>query len=275
MKKSGKLLMMVIILTGVVAFNSCEKQEIGNDNFIAKTKVKDYVNMLNAFSLSTVEEITTGNDNNLKSAETWDCLTVTFHPNNTGEFWPRSWMLDYGTENCECFSGINRRGKINVSLSDWWRNENSYRKISFEDFYFNNNKLEGTKTYLNTGINESGNMTFAKTVTDAQLTYGDTATMSWNCEKFSELIEGTETIRFADDVWAVTGGGSGVNLDTKDYTFAITSALIYKNGCFHPVSGVIEFEAANEETKIIDYGNGECDNLVTVTIGSASGEIEL
>jgi hypothetical protein len=275
MKNSRKLLIVVIVFAGASLFNSCNKQEIENDNFDIKTTVKDYVNVLNAFSLSTVDEITSSNNDDLKSAETWDCLTVTNHPNETSELWPRSWTLDYGTENCECFSGINRRGKIHVALSDWWRNEGAYREITFEDFYFNDNKLDGVKTYLNTGINESGNMTFTKTVADAQLTYGDTATMSWNCEKYSELIEGTETFKFADDVWSVNGGGSGVNIDGKDYNFTITSALIYKNGCFHPVSGVLEFVVPNEETKVIDYGIGECDNIANVTAGGVTEEIDL
>lgn len=275
MKNLRTLLIVVVVLAGFISFNSCNKQEDIGEDLIAKTSVKDYLNTLNAFSLSTVEEITSNTEDNLKSAEIWDCVTVTINPNNTDEFWPRSWTLDYGTENCECFKGITRRGKIHVSLSDWWRNEGSIREITFEDFYFNNNKLEGVKTYLNTGKNERGNMTFTKTVADAQLTYGDTAKMSWECEKFSELIEGTETFKFADDVWSVTGGGTGVNIDDKSYTFTIISPLIYKNGCFHPVSGEIEFNVPDEEKKVIDYGSGECDNLAIVTIGSVSEEIEL
>lgn len=269
-----KLTTLFVLLLMVIAFSSCNKQETFNSDSNAKTTVSDYVNMLNAFNFSNEEEITS-NDDNMKSAVSWDCLTVTFNANEDEAFWPRNWTLDYGTENCECYNGIQRRGKINISLSDWWRNEGSERIITFEDFYFNNNKLEGVKTFLNTGLNEDGNLTFTKTVTDAKLTYGDTASMSWNCKKYSELVEGTQTILFADDVWAVTGGGSGVNLDGKDYIFSITSALIYKNKCFHPVSGVVEINVLNEEPKIIDYGNGECDNIATVTTGGVTEEISL
>lgn len=276
MRNLRKLVAILIALIVSVAFAACDKQETTDNNIVAKTTVSDYLNVLNAFSLSTVDEITNDNGSNEKSAETWDCLTVTIHPNGTDEFWPRSWTLDYGTENCECYKGISRRGKIHVSISDWWRNEGSYREITFEDFYFNDNKLIGVKTYLNTGVNESGNMTFTKTVADAQLTYGDTATMSWNSEKYSELIEGTETFKFADDVWSVTGGGSGVNVDGKNYTFTITSALIYKNRCYFPVSGEIEFVIPNEENLVINYGSGECDDVATAKVGDGEAkEIEL
>ncbi len=56
---------------------------------------------------------------------------------------------------------------------------------------------------------------------------------------------------------------------------SITTPLIYKRGCFYPVSGTISIETDGEETKTIDYGDGECDNLITVTIGDVTEEIEL
>ncbi len=276
MQNSRKLLVVIFVLAGAIILNSCNKQEIQKDDFVAKTSVKDYLNILNAFSLGAVEEITSGDDENLKSAETWDCLTVTVHPNGTSSFWPRSWTLDYGTENCGCYFGIERRGKIHVTLSDWWRHEGSFREITFEDYYFNDNKLVGVKTFLNTGLNENGNITFTKTVADAQITYGDTATMSWNSEKYSELIEGGETFKFADDVWSVTGGGTGVNIDGKEYTFTIDSALIYHNNCYFPVSGEITFVISGEENLVINYGNGECDDFATAKVGDGEAEtIEL
>ena len=276
MKDFRKFLIVIVFFAGVISLNSCNKNEDVNEEVAAKTTVQDYITTINSFSLSTVEEITSNENDNLKSATIVDCLTVTIHENEDGEFWPRSWTLDYGNENCECYKGISRRGKIHVSISDWWRDEGSYREIIFEDFYFNNNKLVGLKTFLNTGLNESGNITFTKTVADAQLTYGDTATMSWNSKKYSELIEGSETFKFADDVWSVTGGGSGVNIDGNNYTFTITSALIYKNGCFFPVSGEIEFTVPNEERIIINYGNGECDDVATTKVGDGEAtEIEL
>lgn len=57
----------------------------------------------------------------------------------------------------------------------------------------------------------------------------------------------------------LTGSGSGINIDEQTYTFEITSPLIYKNGCFWPVSGIVEI-SANESLQVFDYGNGECDN---------------
>lgn len=281
MKRLGEIILAISFVMGLSSLQSCDNAaNETNKNAIAVTEASDYVNLLDAFTLSTVDEVTssetiTGETSELKSAEAYNCLTVTIHDNGTGEFWPRSWTLDFGSENCESFNGFMRRGKINVSMSDWWRNEGSLREISFEDFYFDDNKLEGVKTVLNTGLNDAGNITFTKKLSGGKISYADGTSMSWDCEKQSELIEGGDTFIFADNIWSVTGKGSGVNIDGNNYTMNITSALIYKNGCFYPVSGIITIETDEEETKTIDYGDGECDNLITVTVGDTSEVIEL
>jgi len=275
MKKLGKSGIFLAVFFGFTILQSCNKDNIETpSNIETKTKVTDYINLIQSFSLATVEEVTSADDD-LKSATLSACLNVTIHENEDGEFWPRSWTLDWGVENCECFFGTLKRGKVHVSLSDWWRNEGSLREITFEDFYINDNKLEGVKTILNTGVNEAGNLTFEKKVTDAKLTYPDESFITWNCERQSEQVGGGETFLFADDVWSVTGSGSGVNLDGNSYTLEITSALMYQNGCFYPVSGTIEINTYGEELKTIDYGNGECDNIITVTVGETTETIEL
>jgi len=275
MKNLRRLSGLFLVMAGLFLFNSCNKDEVESGEVIAKTTVTDYISMINSFSLTTIEELSTGDDDGLKSATISDCLTVTIHKNEDGEFWPRSWTFDYGTENCESIFGNEKRGMVHVSLSDWWKNEDSFREITFEDFYINDNKMEGVKTILNTGLNENGNLSFTKKVTDAKLTYVDGTSMTWNCEKVSEQVEGAETIIFADDVWSVTGGGSGVNIDEKSYTMTITAALIYNSGCFYPVSGIMEISTEGEELKVINYGDGECDNIITVTVGDVTETVEL
>jgi len=274
MKKVRKFLALMTAISVVIMFSSCNKDEDAVHNFVAKTEIADYLNLVDVFSFETEEEIT-NTDDALKSAELVSCLKVTIHENENGEFWPRSWTLDYGTENCTCLSGNTKRGKINVKISNWWLNEGSLKEITFEDFYMNDNKMEGKKTILNTGLNENGNLSFIKKVTDAKITNADGLTMTWNCEKQSELIDGGETLLFADNVWSVTGTGSGINLDEKAFTMKIISALIYKTGCFYPVSGTVEIETEGEPVKTIDYGTGDCDNKANVTVVDVTETIEL
>jgi len=102
MRKSGKFIVLIVLAAGLAMLNSCNKNE--TEDITLKTEAKDYLALFNAFNFDSEETITSGDEDNLKSAELLGCLTVTIHENETGEFWPRSWTLNYGDENCETFN---------------------------------------------------------------------------------------------------------------------------------------------------------------------------
>ena len=276
MKNLKVYLFALVAVAAVVGLNSCNKTDDSvSTPEVSKTTVADYANIVTAFASDFDDELTSTEESDLKSANIGNCWTVTVDKNADGAFYPRVWTVDYLDGTCTLFSGNTKKGKIHVSLTDFWKNEGSLKTVTFEDYSFNGNKMEGTKTILNTGLNERGNLTFTKTISDASLTYPDGTSISWECEKFSEMIGGGSTFLFADDVYSVIGTGSGINLDGKKYTLTITSPLIYKNGCFYPLSGIVEIATDGAEKQTIDYGNGDCDNLATQTIGGVSTEIKL
>ncbi len=275
MKNLQKTTSALFVVLALIVLNSCNKETKVSEPVISKTTITDYANIISSFALETEEELTSTDVTNLKSASLASCFNVTVHANANGEFWPRTWTVEYPGGDCIFLSGNTKKGKINVSLSAFWKNEGSLRTVTFEDYYFNGNKLEGTKTILNNGLNERGNLNFTKSVKDSKLTYTDGTSITWACEKYSEMIAGSTTFIFADDIYSVTGAGSGVNLDGKKYTINITSPLIYNSGCFYPVSGILEINTDGQNSQTIDYGTGECDNLATLTVGGTSSEITL
>ncbi|MDP2336826.1 MAG: hypothetical protein Q8N05_10330 [Bacteroidota bacterium] len=275
MKNFKVILFVLFIAVAAVGLNSCNKNDAVSESEPTNTTFTDYANIVTSFASDFDDELISGEVSDLKSASLTTCFNVKVDKNADGAFYTRVWTVDYLGGTCTLFSGNIKVGKIHVSLSDFWKNEGSLKTVTFEDYYFNGNKMEGVKTILNTGLNEKGDLTFTKTVSDASLTYPDGSFISWECKKYSELIAGGSTIVFADDVWSVTGSGTGVNLDSKKYTLTITSPLIYKNGCFYPVSGVVEINTEGVDKQTIDYGNGECDNIVTITVGGVSQEVKL
>lgn len=276
MKNLKVVFIALIALLAIIGMNSCNKTDDSvSVSETSKTTIADYANIVNSFAFESEDELISSEESVLKSASLSNCWTVTVDKNANGAFYPRVWTVDYLGGTCTLFSGYTKKGKIHVSLTDFWKNEGSLRTVTFEDYYFNGNKLEGVKTILNTGLNERGNLTFTKKVSDASLTYPDGTSISWECEKFSEMTAGGSTFLFADDVWSVTGTVTGVNLDSKNYTLTITSPLIYKTGCFYPVSGIVTINAVGGDLQTIDYGTGACDNLATQTVGGVTTEIEL
>ncbi|MBW8330800.1 MAG: hypothetical protein K0M40_02175 [Prolixibacteraceae bacterium] len=275
MKNFKVFLFAITAVLAVVGLNSCNKSDEVSDSGTTKTTIANYATIVTAFASDFDDELTSTDESDLKSASLTRCFTLTVDKNADGAFYPRVWTVDYLDGTCTLFSGNTKKGKIHVSLSNFWKNEGSLKTVTFEDYYFNSNKMTGVKTILNTGLNENGNLTFAKTIADASLTYPDGTFISWECRKQSELIGGGSTFLFADDVYSVTGTGSGVNLDGKKYTLTIISPLIYKNGYFYPISGSIEIASDGAEKQTIDYGNGDCDNLATQTVGDVTTEIKL
>jgi len=275
MKNFNVFLLALIAVLAVAGLNSCNKTDAVSEAEVSKTTIADYATIVTAFASDFDDELTSTDESDLKSASLARCFTVTIAKNTDGAFYPRVWTVDYLDGTCTLFSGNTKKGKIHVSLSDFWKNKGSLKTVTFEDYYFNSNKMTGVKTILNTGLNEKGNLTFAKTIAGASLTNPDGSSISWECKKQSELIGGGSTFLFADDVYSVTGSGTGVNLDKKNYTLTITSPLIYKNGCFYPVSGIVKIDAVGGDVQTIDYGTGACDNLATLTVGGVTSEIKL
>jgi len=245
------------IFLSVLLFNSCEK---GDDPKLSNDQVIKVVEMLDLYNSDRVEQ------SDFKSTKC-HCLEVTYHTNDNGELWPMRMTLDFGEENCEWPEGIFRRGKIHVSLSDYWVNEGSVRTIEFEDHYINDINIFGTKTIENTGLNDAQHPTWEINIIEGGLkdTLGNEKTL--NATLYGELIEGEAALKYCHKVYEITGSGSGTN-NNVSFTMEIINPLRYKYGCWYPLSGSLEITSGGE-TVIIDYGDGECDNIATMQIGNA------
>lgn len=257
------------LLFGIFWFLSCENTEKLNQN---NTDVGSIVDMIELFNTEDVEEATSTDTKS--DPENGRCFEVIFYPNENGENWPKSWTIDFGDGTCVKPNGIVRSGKIHITLTDCWRNEGSLRTITFEDYYVNYNHLEGTKTIENTGLNEDGNPTWEWNIIDGKITYQDGLVITWNSTRYSVMVEGADTWAFDDNVYEVSGGGSGTNAGVP-FTVEITSPLVYIYACRFPVSGIIQLTTEGAETIIIDFGDGECDNIATKQVGDTVEEITL
>jgi hypothetical protein len=199
-----------------------------------------------------------------------ECAVVTHdHENNVV-------TIDYG-DGCEGEGGRTRRGKIIVTYSDTrWFVPGTTRSITFEDFYIDSVKVEGVRTITNISADESSAPMFKTELVGGKLTWND-GTFATRDSEHTRTWSRAETP--AQDESFVEGSAEGVNRDGENYSSTITERLVFKRRCgtqgyFFPVSGVIETVAPGA-TIVIDYGDGECDNLAEVTINGETKTIEL
>jgi hypothetical protein len=201
------------------------------------------------------------------------CATVTIDLVTS----PHVLTIDFGSADCLCFDGKYRRGKILISYTGLYRDSASLHTISFNNYYVNNYKVEGTTTVVNNGHNAAGNLTFSVQV-DATITDSSGHVLTYSSARTREWVAGESTaglLGWVDDVYSITGTASGTDFSGTTFTSNITSALIVALNCRWIEAGKIDFTPAGKLTRHLDFGNGDCDNKMNIKIGGLSFDILL
>lgn len=201
------------------------------------------------------------------------CATLSFDSSSV----PHKITIDFGTDNCQCYDGKLRRGKILVAYTGHYRDSASTQNISFDNYYVNNYKVDGTQTVINNGHNAAGNLTFGIqaniVITDStgkKLSYTSTRTREWVAGENTKGILG-----WKDDVYSITGTASGTSFNGVDFDAKITKPIIFALACRWIEAGTIDFTPSGKLTRTIDYGNGDCDNKATITVAGINFDITL
>jgi hypothetical protein len=247
------------LIGSLIALSACKKDkdedldtetQSSSDNFFVEGQVND--------EIKEVDEAAT----NSKLGKNGPVITI------DSTTTPRKMTIDYGTGTV-CNDGKTRSGKINVTWTGRYRETGTVITISPENFVQNGNKIEGTKTIENKGRNTAGNLYYTISVINARITKADGRERTWNATRNREWISGEGTATWNDDVYLLTGNASGVNANGLNYSVNITSALRLDLGCEHRITaGVLELIPQGKRTRTVNYGNGDCDNTITVTIGN-------
>ncbi len=195
-----------------------------------------------------------------------DCVTVTRDKPDDADF-PIVITIDYG-EGCNSWMhDVVKSGKIIITIYGKMSQKDSKRQVTFEKFYVNGNHIEGEFTFTNLG-----NASWSCVLVGGKITTEDGGEITRDSERIRTRIEGGDTDDRSDDVFEITGNASGKTLEGDTYTMNITSPLIRSLDCFWITSGTIE-KVINETTVIIiDFGQGECDNIATKKIGDEEPE---
>lgn len=183
-----------------------------------------------------------------------------------------SLILDFG-EGCESADGVTRSGKIIISFTDARHVAGAVIITTFENYMVNGNQVEGTRTLTNISNETEGQRAFEIKTENGKITFEDGTFRSFSGSKTKvwELEESTEEVTLT-----VTGGSSGTNREGDEFSKTITEPIIFKRSCRTAgVKVAVSGERTlvkSDDTYIINYGDGTCDNVVTVTL--PNGEVE-
>jgi hypothetical protein len=189
------------------------------------------------------------------------CATVTVSPQSG---FPKSIVVDFGN-GCTSADGISRKGKINITLSNFLHLPGSTATITFDNYYTTSYKVEGTILWTNTST--ANTISWSRQVTNGKLTSpGDGYYWMHEGTKYVTQTAGSNTpLNLLDDIFSITGSHSVTNPVGKTRTVTITEALIKPATCYNVTQGKIKIQGP-DHFAILDYGTGTCDREATISI---------
>jgi hypothetical protein len=196
----------------------------------------------------------------VQSSNTLSCANVTI---SQGGF-PKTIVIDFGA-GCTSADGVTRKGKINIVLSDTVRHHGATAVMTFDGYYVQSFKVEGTITWTNT-TTQNG-FSWTREISDGKITV-PSGNYYWLHDGMTYVAQtaGMATpLNLLDDVFSITGTHTITNPDAISRTATVTEALEKKTICVHVTKGKIKIEGPHHHA-IVDYGDGTCDRLATISI---------
>lgn len=276
MKNFSKLFVLSSLLF-VFLFVACQKNttteptveestQSASDNAIADgefTSILSFVTSQgDASTSSEAEKKDAGIQKNNKSDQLPDCATVTF------DSVKKTVLIDFGTTNCLCKDGRNRRGQILFTFTGTWKTIGSSITVALSNYYVQDMAVTGSKTITILASNS-----FNITVSNASVTTPN-GVISWNSTRTIKQTKGflTKNINI-DDEFEITGNASGINRKGVGFSVVINNdnPLVKRLSCLIKdfVSGIITISNDKGSTMTLNYnpdGSYDCNKNAVVTL---------
>ncbi|MBC7746035.1 MAG: hypothetical protein H7096_13140 [Flavobacterium sp.] len=282
MKKTLYLLAILITMISIT-MSSCKKDSKENDaqdlTSVEESTIASETYFETFTDLSTLSAENDGlfgvsgsgfEIKNVAAAIGNSCAIIGISPQNNT--WPKTLTVDFG-DGCT-YENVTRKGKVIAVFTDRFKNPQAKITVTFDNFYVNNHKIEGTKVITNKGKNEAGNYNFTVEVSKLKISTTGKA-FSLSSLNNIEWKEGSETRTPGDDVFSITGTAEGTNSKGKAFSITIVKPLIKKVACKFIVAGSSAITSDSGTTYTLDFGSGQCDDKATVTVAGETKEITL
>ncbi len=279
--KINNLFNRITLFTAIVAlglFSSCQDNEklSGEDAIdVVDESISDaYFEDVTDMGIAAIDESPYGGGRATSDDRFTQCVSISFGPNSTRE--QGSLVIDFG-DGCTDPRGNIRVGQIVMSWFDGPHNNLGFTIVTtFNGYSINGVALEGTRTVERIAPKGGeNNVRHSIMLDNGKATWPDGTFTTRESSFEREWIKDIENERVTLD-----GEASGVNRRGRDYTMNIRETLVYRRACFltdgihMAVKGVKVFTVGNRKI-IIDYGDGRCDRIVTVTIGDTTREVNV
>lgn len=201
----------------------------------------------------------------------FSCATASVY--TTGGGYPVTLSLDFGN-GCTSNDSITRRGKISYTYSGPIYSSGSSITVLFDNYYVNGYGLQGLYSITNSSSDSTPQ--FAEHVTNGIFSYPDGSNYHYTSNKVITMTAGASTpLYFQDDVYSISGNSNFSSSSGNSVVLTVTTPLVKNLICPSVSSGIISFVYNTRIKGTIDFGNGDCDNIATLTAGGTVKTIAL
>jgi hypothetical protein len=179
--------------------------------------------------------------------------------------------IDFGTDGCTGQDGRVRKGKVFVEWDGRYRDSGTVIITTFENYFVDDHQLLGQRTVTNGGKNGNGQSFFNIDV-DGRVIKPNGDEIKYVSNRVRTWTEGEDTqgllLGWIDDVYEISGTASGTSSTGLDYEVEITKPLEVKILCRWITQGTFELRPDGLQTRVFDFGDGDCDANATVSVGN-------
>ena len=186
--------------------------------------------------------------------------------------------IDFG-DGCTGPNGVVRSGKIIIKYSGYRFVPGSYWVVTFEEFYINRRHIEGVRTVTNISESLAANPKFHILLEGGMVTWPDNTFATREVDRVRVWFRAANPILDEYHILAESTA-DGTTRKEINYSCLVLEDLVYKRSCRNlkkgrfPVAGVKEV-VFGDRKYIVDFGDGECDTIVTITTGDETKTIDL
>lgn len=280
------------LLFAVVIFSiSCNRQEDEGSKISADdVTVNAKIDVMNEDVSKIMDELLTSSEGFTNKQNTTSavpapflpsCATVTRVPAigtplNPGDQVTKT--IDFGATGCPLQGGNVLKGIIIMEFVYNPGATSHTVTYTLEDFYHNDIKFNGTKTFTRVMSVSATSSIVHPIVTmnmdiAATLPNGNVVTRTGT--RVREIVHGYDTpLSWWDNSYQISGNWTTTFPSGAVQTSTISTPLLARMNCNFIVLGVIDI-TRNSNTAVLDYGNGNCNNQATLTINGVITNITL
>ncbi len=264
MNKKVRIYLFATIYAFGFTLVSCDKDNDSNNNTTFSAENAALAAKTDATVDGTMNILETGYDENVDGTRTAvslfpECTVITIVTSGNGG----TITLDFG-DGCQLNNGATVTGVVELAYGPI---DGGTRTIdyTFQNFTYNNNGVTGGGQIVRRIANANGNpeSTVNETIV---VSFPDTEVTATRVgERISEWVEGVGSGTWLDNVFHINGNWNTTFTNGFERDGEVTETLVWELNCLYLVSGEIEV-TQDGFTGSINYGDGTCDNLATLTI---------